>query len=54
MKEDQLLLDYVAWWLGFIVIIFAINACAAYWPVQTILFIIAWVFLELIIPRRKT
>jgi hypothetical protein len=53
MKEGQLLLDYIAWWIGFIVIIFAVNICLAYWPVQTIFYIIAWVFLEMAIPRKK-
>lgn len=53
MKEGQLLLDYVFWWVGFIVWIIAMNILVAYWPVQTIIGVIAWVFIEMAIPRRK-
>lgn len=52
MREEQLLLDYLCWWVGFIVILFALNLCLAYWPVTTILGICLWIAVEALIPRR--
>lgn len=51
MRKEQLLLDYLCWWVGFVVIIFALNICAAYWPVTTIFGILLWLMIEFAIPR---